>query len=819
MQSGNIAQRHGERRRERGYDPPVDHAPGTTQPRDTTMGPEHENEASDAGLGFGTGFVRWSLADKASRVSLFVLVLIVYSTALLHYAAGHLEEFPFIDPGVLRFQIQLSYVAMAAWLAIALTGWALRRRAPASNFFAHAPIQLFAATNAVFGYMLGLITTPYGYVVLIGGILVSLPLFGRGATLFGIATWTTISAVLVVLEQDGVIPYAPLLRSSPIVDGHLSTTWLVGISSITVTATLLTTVFAFYMIRQLRQRDARLSSSQKTLLATVHDLNQNAAALEQAREELESRVEARTREIGIANQNLLLQVEETEKSARQLSGIKAAMEAAIEGMARVGGDGRFETVNAAFASMHESTAGAMVGTAADDWLDSKDRPALREAVLGLSSGEKRELATTGLRPDGKTFPQSLSLVGALEGAPREHYRFARDLTDQHEMTAQLNQAMKMEAIGHLAGSIAHDFNNFLLAILTSAEELESHSKKAPESKELSNLAHLITLAGTRAADLTRQLLNFAHGRPANVIPIDIHESLENAIQLIGSALRPSIRISREFASEALFTPGDVSRFESGLVNIALNARDAMPDGGELRLRTQVERVGPEDPRFAGFDLRGELFVRIDIIDDGSGLDPETLDRILDPFFTTKPVGEGTGLGLSVFSSYIRDGGGAIRFESSLGVGTSCSIYVPLLEGVASRTSTDTADDSVAGTEMLLLAEDDPAVMRALTLTLSRSGYSVLPCQNGHEAVEAFRENRDTVRIALIDFRMPIMNGAQAFVEINKIDPSFPVILMSGNLADPALDALKKEGLSAVLEKPYTRVDLMRAIRAALDGTG
>jgi signal transduction histidine kinase/ActR/RegA family two-component response regulator len=807
--------RPGELRHEREYDPRVDHVPGTAQPREPTVSLERDIEASNAELGFGTGFLRWSLADKASRVSLFVLVLVVYSTALLHYTAGHLEEFPFIDPGALRLQIQLSYVSMAAWLAIALTGWALRRRGPESNFFAHAPIQLFAVTNAMFGYMLGLITTPYGYVVLIGGILVSLPLFGRGPTLLGIATWTAMSAALIVLEQSGVISYAPLLRDSPIVAGHLSTAWLLGISSITVTATLLTAVFAFYMIRQLRQRDARLNSSQRTLLATVQDLNRSTAELERSREDLESRVEERTREIEIANQNLRLQVQEREKAARQLSGIKAAMEAAVEGMARVSGDGNFETVNAAFASMHESTASAMLGTAADDWLDPKDRPALREAVLELSSGEKRELGTTGLRPNGRTFPQSLALVGALEGAPREHYRFARDLTDQQEMTAQLNQAMKMEAIGHLAGSIAHDFNNFLLAILASAEELESHSREAPESKELSNLAHLITLAGTRAADLTRQLLDFAQGRPANINPIDIHESLENSIQLVGSALRPSIRVSREFADGALFTEGDVSRFESGLVNIALNARDAMPDGGKLRLRTQVERVEPDDPRFAGFDLQGELFIRIDSIDNGSGLDAGTLDRILDPFFTTKAVGEGTGLGLSVFSSYIRDIGGAIRFASTVGTGTTCSIYAPLLERIPSRTSPYSPQTEAADGEKILLAEDDPAVMRALTLLLTRNGYSVLPCSNGLEAVETFRENRDTVQAALIDFRMPVMNGADAFTEINKIDPSFPVILMSGNLADPALDALKKEGLSAVLEKPYSQAVLMDTIRRAL----
>ena len=198
-------------------------------------------ETSDAELVRGIALVRWSPADKASRVSLFVLALVLYSTALLHYAAGHLEEFPFIDPAALRLQIQLSYVTMCAWASLALTGFALRRIRAGSNFFAHAPIQLFAATNALFGYMMGLTTTPYGYVVLIGGILVSMLLFGLGPTLFGIATWVATSATLIILEQIGVIPYAPLLQSSPTVDGHMSTGWLIGISSITVSAVVLTT--------------------------------------------------------------------------------------------------------------------------------------------------------------------------------------------------------------------------------------------------------------------------------------------------------------------------------------------------------------------------------------------------------------------------------------------------------------------------------------------------------------------------------------------------------------------------------------------------
>jgi len=379
--------------------------------------------------------------------------------------------------------------------------------------------------------------------------------------------------------------------------------------------------------------------------------------------------------------------------------------------------------------------------------------------------------------------------------------------------------MKTEAIGHLAGGIAHDFNNFLMAILTSAEEIQSRAEEAPESEKISDLSNLIRLAGSRAADLTRQLLDFAHGRPARIAPIDIHESLENAIRLIASTLAPSIQVFREFASDALFTDGDVSRFESGLVNIALNARDAMRKGGVLRLRTQTETIVPDDPRFAGFVLRGRHFVRIDVIDNGSGLDAETLERVLDPFFTTKAVGEGTGLGLSVFSSYIRDIGGAIRFTSTVGTGTTCSVYVPRLEGITSVPSTTPPRTVVTGSETILLAEDDPAVMRTLALLLTRNGYSVLPCGNGEEAVEAFRENRDSVRIALLDFRMPVMNGAEAFVEINQIDPDFPVILMSGNLTDPALDALKKEGLSAVLEKPCSRAVLLDTIRGALADKG
>lgn len=523
--------------------------------------------------------------------------------------------------------------------------------------------------------------------------------------------------------------------------------------------------------------------------------------------------------IGVASAISLVTSSRRLSEATRADATKArALEEAIEGIARVASDGRFETVNSAFSEMHSVSSEVLVGSVANDWIDPEDRSQIEIAVRALVTSGKEELTLRGCREDGSFFFQNLVLVALPEGGPGEHYRFARDVTQQKELTEQLNQSVKMEAIGRLADGIAHDFNNLLMTILTASHQLEDVMKGKPSRETGDELLAWIRTAADRAAGLTRQLLDFSHVQDTDSGPIDVHESLKGFIQILSSTVGASIRIESEFAPRELVTVGNLARFESGLMNLAINARDAMPNGGVLCFRTSEAQLDPDDPRFAAFRLEGRDFMRIDVIDEGSGIEPEVLEKIFDPFFTTKAVGEGTGLGLSLFYTYAREVGGALEVRSEIGVGTMVSIFLPMTLRRQSKQGQAKPIPRQGKHETILLAEDDPAVSRLLCAVLSDAGYEVTPCEDGREAVDFFCQKPDGFGLVLLDYRMPRMSGIEAFDRIHATAPQAPVILMSGNIPGSDIAELRQRGLSAVLRKPCSRDELLQAVRVALDSS-
>jgi CheY-like chemotaxis protein len=287
------------------------------------------------------------------------------------------------------------------------------------------------------------------------------------------------------------------------------------------------------------------------------------------------------------------------------------------------------------------------------------------------------------------------------------------------------------------------------------------------------------------------------------------------IEMLDSVLGSPIAVKTELDSSPLVTVGDIARFESGLMNLAVNARDAMPDGGTLRFRTSPCHIDPADPRFAAFQLETDRFIRIEVIDDGAGIGSEILDNIFEAFFTTKPVGKGTGLGLSLFYTYTREVGGAMEIESEPGEGTAVSIYLPHSDQLVFDTA-ESAEPAPTGNETVLLAEDEPGVAEFLALLLSEAGFDVISCADGREAVEKFHKYRDSLDLVLLDYRMPELNGIEVFDVIHEVSPEMPVILMSGNIPAPKIQDLQKNGLRDVLRKPCEDSEVLKSVRRAID---
>ncbi len=492
-----------------------------------------------------------------------------------------------------------------------------------------------------------------------------------------------------------------------------------------------------------------------------------------------------------------------------------ALEEAIEGIARVGSDGAFQTVNPVFAAMHASEAHDLLGTPADDWIVEEDRNEVERSVTALAHSRRQELTVRGRKSDGSFFFANMFLIAIPNAEQGEHYRFARDVTRQRELTERLTQSVKMDAIGRLAGGIAHDFNNLLMTILSGSNRLKDSVESLPDPKPGLEYLSWIDTAAQRGASLTRQLLDFSHVQTSDPGPIDVNQSLRRLIGMLDPVLGTTIRVESNLHSKPLVTVGDLARFESGLMNIAVNARDAMPSGGTLRFRTSECALDPTDPRFAAFQLETDRFVRVEVIDDGTGIAPEILDNIFDAFFTTKPVGKGTGLGLSLFYAYAREVGGAMEIESEPGKGTAVSIYLPHSNQLVFATE-ESIQQLATGNETILVAEDEPIVAEFLAEVFSEVGFHVIRCADGREAIENFQKYRDSIDAVLLDYRMPEFSGIEVFDVIHEAAPKIPVVLMSGNIASAEIRDLQDKGIRDILRKPCSGSEALLSIRRVID---
>jgi PAS domain S-box-containing protein len=771
---------------------------------------------SNWGAGYFESLDEWPLARKAFLVSVAAIFLVLYSGALLWLAWAYVDQLTFIDPEVLLFQLKATGCTALVWFLFSLLSAFAPAKYENSPFFCHMPIQFYAFSNSVYGYMLGLLTMPFGIIAFLTGLFFSFLVFGLPPTLWGAATFLILLTGLNFAEQLHLIPYGPLFKSSPVVDGQLSGAWFLGAGTVSAAGLFIASALGLFIVRQLRLRDQILEENREKMLEVNQRLRLAADENEKARDELEDRVLERTEELTRANEKLHSEIEARIRASHELGSITEAMESAVEGMVRVGEDGLIQSANSAFLTMYRESSGAILGTPANDWIRPKDRGNVIRAIMGLRKGKKKELVTRGIRSDGSSFPQEIAFVEHEHWGERGHYRFIRDTTLQTKLSEQLNQALKLDAVGQLAGGVAHDFNNLLMAILTSNEQLQERFGQEAEGSESVELMDVIEMAGKKARDLTARLLDFGRVQPSSLMDFSLAQSIGNMMDLQSSALGTLIEVETDLCADPLPTRGDPARFDSGLLNIALNARDAMADGGRLSIRSRRIRIAKDDPLLSDLASRTTEFARIDVADDGQGIAPENMDKILDPFFTTKPVGKGTGLGLSVFAAYLREIGGAIRVQSTLEVGTTCSIFVPLLEGESEKEVTPERVISLEGSEHILLGEDEEVVARTLKMLLSHSGYRVTRCRNGRELVEAFKASRDELDLVLTDFRMPGLSGADAFAEIKRIDPNFPVILMSGNISLPDIDRLIAQGLRAILRKPCSRRELLSKVRDVLD---
>jgi PAS domain S-box-containing protein len=419
-----------------------------------------------------------------------------------------------------------------------------------------------------------------------------------------------------------------------------------------------------------------------------------------------------------------------------------------------------------------------------------------------------------VRKDGSQFWANV-VIDAIRSDDGELIGFAkvtRDVTEkrlaQEALEAareNLVQSQKMEAIGQLTGGIAHDFNNLLAVVLGNLDMLR---KRLPPDPKARQLLENSMQAAERGATLTARMLAFARRQPLHAKPLDVLEVVRNMSDLLARSIGPDVQITTQFPLRLLPAMADANQLELAVLNLVLNARDAMPDGGEITIRARSETVKVNDVSLSAGD-----YVCVSVADTGTGMEPKTLERAVEPFFTTKGVGKGTGLGLSMIHGFATQSGGRLLLKSNPGQGTTAEVWLPIAHQVEVEPEKPEDEGAVAQQTPIcvLVVDDDPLVMMNTTAMLEELGHSVLEATSGDQALRVLRRTPN-VQLVITDHVMPGMTGAALIAELSKINPALPVILATGYTE-------LREDQSPVgalrLSKPYRQKELVRAILEAM----
>jgi PAS domain S-box-containing protein len=494
--------------------------------------------------------------------------------------------------------------------------------------------------------------------------------------------------------------------------------------------------------------------------------------------------------------------------------------------------GRFILANKAVATAHGTTPEELVGKMYPHvrGAEPEYKQYLRDDLKVIETGQELfipEENFTGI--DGKVrILQTTKIPFTVSGSnERAVLGFAMDITERRQaereredLAAQLRQVQKLEALGQLAGGIAHDFNN-LLTVITGSTELalkalgKRHS--ARNTKAVQDALEQVQQAGERAAALTRQLLTFSRRQVVRSEVVDANRIVSNLEQLLRRVIGENIALQTSLAPALRRIRVDANQLEQVIMNLVVNARDAMPQGGRMEIVTEPADLGAEYVAHHVDALPGPHVVIV-VRDTGTGMDAQTISHIFEPFFTTKPMGSGTGLGLATVYGIVRQAGGHITVDSSVGQGTEFRVYFPAVEEPATANISDSDGGGSGGEETILLCEDEELVRRLACRVLEEAGYVVLDAENGREALEVAERHEGEIDLLITDLVMPELDGRDLAQALLVKRPGMGVLFISGypsNISEPS--TVCAEGME-FLGKPFRPPELLERVRAILDRT-
>jgi PAS domain S-box-containing protein len=501
-------------------------------------------------------------------------------------------------------------------------------------------------------------------------------------------------------------------------------------------------------------------------------------------------------------------------SEAKLAGILAS---AMDAIITVDEDQRVVLFNSAAEKMFRCLAAEALGESLDRFIPERFRAAHREhvRVFGETNVTQRAMGKTralfGLRSDGEEFPIEASISQINDDGHRLFTAIIRDVSDKKRLESQFLRAQRMESIGTLAGGIAHDLNNVLSPILTAVELLQMRVNDEG-SRRLLNILHTNAVRG---GEMIKQVLSFARGVEGEHIPLQPTHLIKEIVKILADTMPKNIEITFSIDPDLWSVSGDATQLHQVLMNLCVNARDAMPHGGKLRIEAENVEIDEHYARM-NVEAKSGRYVSVGVIDTGFGIPEQNLSKIFDPFFTTKGQGQGTGLGLSTVAGIVRSHGGFVNVYSEVGRGARFRVYLPAIEAAqAAPAKTPQRDLPVGNGELILVIDDENAIREVARETLSAFGYRVMVAGDGAEAMAVFVAHKKEVELVITDMMMPYMDGPATIRALRKLDPKVKVIATSGLKAEDKLADAAQMGVKTFLSKPYTAEKLLKTVAAVL----
>ena len=512
------------------------------------------------------------------------------------------------------------------------------------------------------------------------------------------------------------------------------------------------------------------------------------------------------------------QLEAARKNERQLRLLTDSLPALIS---YVSASERYVFVNRAYEEVFGLDRSQIIGQHIQHILGLEDYVKVKTQIYQCLSGSRVHFDTCFThRREGVSLWFEVNYVPDIDThqGVAGFYALMIDITEQKKnqqekiaLEAKLRQAEKMESLGTLAGGIAHDFNNLLMCIQGRASLMAMDMEPGHPLLEHTRAIEEYVRSATQ---LTRQLLGFARGGKYEVKPMDMNRVMLNSAQMFGRT-RKEIRIRIRSCQQPPIVEADQGQIEQVLLNIYVNAWQAMPDGGDLFLETKIVALGKS--YCAPYQVESGLFVNMSVTDTGIGMDEATRRRIFDPFFTTKEKSRGTGLGLASAYGIIRNHGGMITVYSESGHGATFNIYLPLSSRKAGQ-EVSAVTTLIKGSETILLVDDEDIIIEVGKAMLEKLGYSVLVARSGLEAVEILTRMKTDIRLVILDLIMPEMDGGKTFDRLRGVCPDMPVLLSSGYAINGHADQIMRRGCNGFIQKPFTISELSQKIGGILNET-